>query len=257
MNSKILFFFLLILFPFNKILAQPVLEIKELNYDFGKIQEGNIATHEFIVKNTGNQPLLINSVRASCGCTTPYWTKEPILPGKSGVVTAAYNSKNRPGMFKKSISIFTNAVKPVQTIYIQGVVVKNKTVANYTEEQLANSAQLVAEKQILAGKTEIGQKVPLSLKVKNTGENPLIISAIRAECNCIIWNNFNREKINKNEEVIIDLIYIPRKLGEIEERFTIYSNDLKQPQTKISIISEIVESLDNKSPVMTNDVIKF
>ncbi|MGK7396443.1 MAG: DUF1573 domain-containing protein [Candidatus Cyclobacteriaceae bacterium M3_2C_046] len=257
MNIKILFFFLLILVPISQTLAQPSLEIKELNYDFGQIQEGNIASHDFIIKNNGDQPLIINSVKASCGCTTPYWTKEPILPGMTGVVSAAYNSKNRPGMFKKSISIFSNAVKPVQTVYIQGVVVKSAPVVNYTEEEMALSAQLITDQQIKAGKIELGQKIPLQLKVKNIGENPLSISAIRSGCNCIIWNNYNQEKISKNEEVVINLIYSPKKTGNVEDDFTIYSNDLKNPQIKIRVIAEIVESLDNKSPIMTNEVIKF
>lgn len=257
MKIKILFFFSLIISVAYQTLAQPVLEIKELNYDFGKIQEGNIASHDFIITNTGDQPLIINNVRASCGCTTPFWTKEPILPGKTGVVSAAYNSKNRPGMFKKSISVFTNAAEPVKTIYIEGVVVKSNPSRNLTNEQLAQSAKLQTESRLIAGKIEKGQKIPMELKVKNAGENPLIVNAIRSECNCIIWNNFDQKQINKNSEVIINIIYMPQKLGKTEELFTLYSNDLTNPQTEIVIVAEVVESLENKSPVITNEVIKF
>lgn len=257
MKNKILYFFPLLLILLNQTLAQPVVEFEELNYDFGQIQEGNIAMHDFVVKNTGNQPLIINSVRASCGCTTPYWTKEPIQPGKSGVISAAYNSTNRPGTFKKSINVVTNAVKPVHTLYINGVVVKSKPLNNYSEEQLAKSPKLEADSQILAGKIEKGQKIPLEVNIKNSGENPLLISAIRSKCNCVMWNNFEKQKIKKNEEVVLNLIYSPRNMGSVKDEFTLYSNDLHHPQKKIIIKAEIVNSLDTKSPIIQNEAIKF
>ena len=69
-----------------------------------------MAVHEFVFTNNGNQPLVLTAVKASCGCTTPSWTKEPVLPGQSGHIKASYNSKNRPGRFHKSITITSNAV---------------------------------------------------------------------------------------------------------------------------------------------------
>jgi len=55
----------------------------EESYDFGKIaEEKGPVTHEFTFTNTGAQPLIIQSVKASCGCTTPDWTRDPVLPGK-------------------------------------------------------------------------------------------------------------------------------------------------------------------------------
>ncbi len=257
MNSKILFFFLSLLLLSNKNFAQPVLFIEELNYNFEQIAEGAIAKHDFVIKNTGDKPLVINSVRASCGCTTPFWTKEPILPGQSGIVSAAYNSQNRPGAFKKSISVFTNAVKPVKTLYIQGVVVNKPIKESYTAEEKANSAKIAASTLILAGKIEMGQKVPLSLKIKNEGENPLVINAIRAGCNCIIWDNYNKEPITKGEEETLKLIYTPRSLGIKNEPFIIYSNDITQSQLKVEIKAEIVHSLDQNSPIKQTENIQF
>jgi len=257
MNRKILFFFSFLILASNKIFAQPVLFIEELNYNFEQITEGTIAKHDFAIKNTGDKPLIINSVRASCGCTTPFWTKEPILPGQSGIVSAAYNSQNRPGAFKKSISVFTNAVKPVKTLYIQGVVVKAPMQKSYTAEEKTSSAKIVASTQILAGKIERGQKVPLSLKIKNEGENPLIINAIRAGCNCIIWDNYNKEPIMKDNEVTLKLIYTPRSIGAKQEPFIIYSNDITQPQLKVKIKAEVVNSLDQNSPIKQTETIQF
>jgi hypothetical protein len=67
-------------------------------------------------------PIVIQGVRASCGCTTPAWSKEPIPPGEKGFVMAKYNPKNRPGSFRKSLSITSNADPSVKVLYIKGMV---------------------------------------------------------------------------------------------------------------------------------------
>ena len=88
--------------------AQAKISLEKKSHDFGSIEEGVQATVTFTFKNTGNAPLILNSVKASCGCTTPKWTKEPIAPGAEGQVTAIYNSKGRPGNFTKTITIKHN-----------------------------------------------------------------------------------------------------------------------------------------------------
>lgn len=92
------------------------------NHDFGTVQEGDQATFEFKFTNVGKEPILISNVQASCGCTTPKWSKEPIKKGESGVITAVYNSKGRPGAFNKAITITSNAKTDSKVLYIKGTV---------------------------------------------------------------------------------------------------------------------------------------
>ncbi len=89
-------------------------------HDFGTIKEGVQAEYTFKFTNTGKEPLVISNVQASCGCTTPKWTKEPIKPGESGSVTAIYNSKGRPGTFNKAVTITSNAKTPQKVLFIKG-----------------------------------------------------------------------------------------------------------------------------------------
>ncbi|GBU07287.1 hypothetical protein AwDysgo_06180 [Bacteroidales bacterium] len=93
----------------------------KITHDFSEIQEtgGDVST-DFVVKNTGKTPLVINRVTASCGCTTPDWTKAPIAPGKTGLIKATYSPKGRPGPFSKSITVYTNAVEPSSILVIKG-----------------------------------------------------------------------------------------------------------------------------------------
>lgn len=104
--------------------AKAQMVIAEKSHDFGTITEGVQATHTFTFKNTGNAPLVLNSVRASCGCTTPKWTKEAVAPGEEGEITAIYNSKGRPGNFTKTITINHNGEGGTAFLTIRGVVKK-------------------------------------------------------------------------------------------------------------------------------------
>src|SRR5690606_17917655 len=90
-------------------------------YDFGSIPQGIPAEAEFVITNTGKEPLVIQNVKAQCGCTTPFYTKEPIEPGQTGKVKASYNAAN-PGAFNKSVTVTTNG--GTSTLRIKGTVEK-------------------------------------------------------------------------------------------------------------------------------------
>lgn len=109
----------------------PKIVFKESSFDFGEVPEGPQVTHEFKFTNTGKEPLILSNVRASCGCTTPSWPKEPILPGKESTIVVTYNTQGRPGVFTKTITITSNADNATEIITIKGEVVKedpNKSV---------------------------------------------------------------------------------------------------------------------------------
>jgi hypothetical protein len=92
-------------------------------HDFGTIKEngGNVSA-TFKITNNTKAPVLLAHVSASCGCTVPTWTKDPIEPGKTGEVTATFNPIGRPGPFEKTITIITNG-NPVRiTAKIKGTV---------------------------------------------------------------------------------------------------------------------------------------
>jgi hypothetical protein len=108
---KQLFFAIAFIIPIS-LIAQPgaAITFTSNEHDFGKIDEvnGKVTTvFEFV--NTGNAPLIIQNVEATCGCTTPDWTKKPVMPGQKGSITAIYDPANRPGKFEKQINVFSNA----------------------------------------------------------------------------------------------------------------------------------------------------
>lgn len=102
----------------------PKFKFQEETHDFGTIKEGPVAETTFEFKNVGKEPLIIQSASASCGCTTPEWPKEPILPGKKGKIVVHYNTQGRVGPFTKDIYIVSNAVseKERYELHIKGTV---------------------------------------------------------------------------------------------------------------------------------------
>jgi hypothetical protein len=101
---------------------EDALQLKETQFDFGKIPQGKPVTHIFEVINTGKEVLVLENVQASCGCTTPEWSRQPILPGATQQITVGYNSASE-GPFEKSITIFYNKGQ-MKNIMIRGNVWK-------------------------------------------------------------------------------------------------------------------------------------
>ncbi len=102
--------------------AQGVLKFETETHDFGDLNEGPVATYTFKVTNTGNAPVVISRAMASCGCTTPEWSKDPILPGASSAIKVGYNTSGRPGAFKKTITVTSNAENSTVILKINGTV---------------------------------------------------------------------------------------------------------------------------------------
>jgi hypothetical protein len=105
--------------------APEVVSLKEAEYDFGKIPQGKPVTHVFTFTNTGSTPLKLDNVQASCGCTTPEWSKDEVAPGATSKITVGYNAA-ADGPFTKFITITYNGTQNKQ-VTIKGEVWKTPT----------------------------------------------------------------------------------------------------------------------------------
>lgn len=105
----------------NKASVGDSIIFKALVYDYGTILKGSPGEGEFVFVNKGKAPLLLSSVRSSCGCTVPTWPREPIQPGKSGTIKVKYDT-NRVGPINKSITVVSNATNSNVVLKIAGTV---------------------------------------------------------------------------------------------------------------------------------------
>lgn len=97
----------------------PVMTFEETEHNFGDIQPGAVVKHTFAFTNTGKSPLLIENATASCGCTTPNWTKEPIAPGGKGTIEVQFDSKGKSGLQNKQVAIRANTQPTITQIAIR------------------------------------------------------------------------------------------------------------------------------------------
>ena len=103
------------------------ISFNETTHDYGKIAKGANGTTFFTVTNTGDKPLIISNVHPACGCTTPEWSKDPIMPGKSAKIKVGYNTQ-LVNPFEKLVEVYSNDPKNGRSvIYIKGTVMPDAT----------------------------------------------------------------------------------------------------------------------------------
>lgn len=148
------------------------IEFIEKKHDFGKLEEGPQAKHTFKFKNTTSKPIKLTYVKASCGCTTPKWTKEEVKPGEIGEIDVIYNTKGRPNKFTKSITIKTNYSENPSILTITGNVLRdpNKVYYNYKYGALS-----MEKNYVNVGKLKSTESKEVTLKIKNSGTTELKI----------------------------------------------------------------------------------
>lgn len=115
--------------------APEVLSLKETVFDFGKIPQGKPVYHVFEIVNKGDKPLKLDNVAASCGCTTPEWSREEIAPGASAIIKVGYNAAAE-GPFDKPVTITYNS-NQTKVINIKGEVWKAPAGAAPTNTSLS------------------------------------------------------------------------------------------------------------------------
>ena len=97
----------------------PIMTFAEMEHDFGDIKPGSVVKHTFTFKNTGKSPLIISNASATCGCTTPDWTKDPIPPGGDGKIDVQFDSHGKSGQVSKTITIEANTLPSTNQIAIK------------------------------------------------------------------------------------------------------------------------------------------
>ncbi|MBX0292499.1 DUF1573 domain-containing protein [Hymenobacter sp. HSC-4F20] len=97
----------------------PVMTFAVADHDFGDIKPGEVVKHTFEFTNTGKSPLLIENATASCGCTTPNWTKEPIAPGAKGTIDVQFDSHGKMGIQNKEVAIQANTQPSITKVVIK------------------------------------------------------------------------------------------------------------------------------------------
>ncbi len=126
----------------------PIMTFEKTNHDFGTINEGDRVETVYKFKNTGNAPLLISRIKASCGCTVPTgWKKEAILPGEESEFTVKFNSRNKPNKQHKSITITCNTEKGREVVRFVANVIPDPELVKIRAERAAKRKKAMEERK--------------------------------------------------------------------------------------------------------------
>lgn len=216
-------------------------------HDFGLVSEGELAIYDFKFTNVGDEPIVMSNVKASCGCTTPSWPREPILPGKEGMIKVQYNSKGRVGIFNKSITITSNAEPATKVLRIKGIVEKPETIAAHSEEELKNRPILsLFKSEHTFGEVQLRSSYTHKFGYTNFGKGQLKILKVTSGCNCVTFS-VDKAAINRGEKATLTLVYKPNTEGDVTEKVYVHTNDVKTPKTPIYLNAKVAKNLSNQS----------
>jgi hypothetical protein len=247
---KKIFLSLLFSFSATALWAQGIMTFPKETHDFGDIEEGTVATYEFEFTNTGDQPIEIARVQASCGCTTPEWTNKPIHPGEQGKIKASYNSEGRPGIFNKSIVVYNNSRKEMLSLFIKGFVKPKNAVAQEspkfeTKINLAPPVIQVSKVEHDFGKVQAGERIKERFFIHNLGQNTLMIQAIENQNKAISFG-ISTVTISPNDPALLDITVESDKLQLLSDDLILRTNDPKNPTLTIKLKGEIIEDFSKQ-----------
>lgn len=221
---------------------QEIIKFETKEHDFGTFDEGKVAEYKFVFTNTSGKPVKIQNVQASCGCTTPSWTKDSIPANAKGEIIASYNSEGRPGAFVKTITVTVNGSE-----YAESYLLTIKGSVNGKVKPTDVNGMIVFEKNSHNfGKVQIGEAVAKTFTFTNKGTHEISIFSLYAACNCVT-HKVDKSIIKPNETATLELIYTPNKVGKQTENIMFYTNSTTQPQVMLTIDSEVVEKIKAKS----------
>jgi hypothetical protein len=218
-------------------------------HDFGKINEADgSVTYNFEFINTGSVPLIISQVRASCGCTSPNWSKEPVLPGNKGFVSATYNPKSRPGPFNKSLTVISNATTPNKILRILGDVNPKpqgiEDIYRYSMGKIRLKSNHMSFARVVKG-----QQSTQVMEIINISEEPVDISFNQIPGHITI--TANPATLKPNEKGLIEATYNSEGIsdwGFVTDRVNILLNGESGNANRLTISATLEEDFSALTP---------
>jgi hypothetical protein len=227
---------------------KPIITFAEKEFNFGTLRESDgIVTHDFEFTNQGKIPLIVNEVKASCGCTITEWPHEPILPGKTSTIKVSFDPKKQSGSFNKTVQVTSNADLPRVIIAIKGVVIpvdKLEDVYKFTIGEIRLQTIYAAYGEIYKGKAAI-----YTIKVFNASFNkPASLTFRKVPEHLKI--SVIPEVIEPQQEGRIELEYLSTITSDwdyVVDRLDLLINGQAVPNNRINVTANIREDFSGIS----------
>lgn len=248
--KKLIVIVFAVLLTANMTYAQPAtISFEKQVHDFGKIKEnGGTVEYSFEYTNTGQSPLIITKVQASCGCTSPSWTEKPVMPGQKGFVKAIFDPTNRPSVFNKSITVESNASNSRVVLRIQGdVLPRERTVQDIYPKAIG---ELRLQTVHFSFVTVYNDQIKIdTFKVFNSSKEPMKIGFINVPA--YIKLKPEPEILNPGQQGIIVGEYDGRKVNDwdfITDRVKLLINNIEEKNNAITLSANLQENFSLLTP---------
>ncbi len=193
----------------------PVMTFEKKSHDFGTLHEGDVVKYVYKFKNTGNAPLIIEKIRASCGCTVPSgWKKEPIMPGESGEFTVQFNTRNKIHKQHKTVTVYCNTKNKTERVTFTANVIPDPKLQKQREErrrrwmeQRKLRMKNKGEKEALKIRKKLTYEQKEQVKIHEIAINKLDYKKLKLEQKLLRYEhkhkgNISAEKVKKYKEKI-------------------------------------------------------
>jgi hypothetical protein len=206
-------------------ITEPVF-FKSKTYDFGEVVElGGNVEYDFTFTNLANRPMRILNVQASCGCTTPGWTKEIIAASGSGFIKVSFDPKGKPGYFNKTLTVITDIEKSPIVLIIKGNVVDKKSGGDELKVVMGNFR--VKSNSLTLGKVFVNKPaIAQEFKIQNAGSESITIKRANAPAHIKVTTPVT---LQAGETGMLNLNYDAKTLnryGFIADRIELVTTDV-------------------------------
>ncbi|MBN2408109.1 MAG: DUF1573 domain-containing protein [Candidatus Aminicenantes bacterium] len=198
--------------------AQPRINFKETSWDFGKVKQGDLLSHEFVFKNEGNDTLIIQKVTTTCGCTAALLSAEKIPPGKEGKIEVKFDTRGYGGRVSKLLYMDSNDPKQARRQLQVTAHIETPPAPKIELDPYNYDAGLIVEGEGILAELKVMNKGELELKVEFNHRNATYSSGGKAVSLPL--------KIAAGKEVTVEVrIPTQERTGVVREYVLIKSND--------------------------------
>jgi hypothetical protein len=240
------------------------INFEKTTHEFGQLEKGAPAEFAFSFTNTSDGPVTLTRVKASCGCTTPSWTREPVAPGETGEIKVKYNT-TRVGPFTKTVTVNygEEGTRPV-ILYIKGNVSSGPSVAEVANVYQRPMGNLAFDELVRSvGTVDSDKEGTATFKVRNNGPMPISLTVDVKE-NPAMRITFPGEALKPGDTGEITVTAIGERFtefGSFSERLVLNTNDQAMPQKVLTVNGTVnkvfTEAELNRMPHAAFEVIEY
>jgi len=220
-----------------------VISFEETNHDFGTLNEGDIVKFVYHFTNTGEVPLVIKRIKASCGCTVPSnWKKEPIMPGEKSAFTVKFNTRSKINKQHKVLTIYANTLKGMERAYFVANVIPDPKMEKARKERRERMMKKRAEakkKRDMLGKKQKSNAKKSSIVLSATPSSKDLESKQKAL-------KKQEKSLNKQEKQLTQDIKKVKKIEKWQKKITDKKSDIHKMEKKIKSLKTDIRKLENK-----------